>query len=159
MTDHRPRGIRINNPGNVRLSQDHWVGQVYPGTDSSFCQFDTMAHGVRCAAKVLLGYQQQKMNTVRRIINRWAPPVENDTGSYVRAVAASCTVAPDNPVKLGEDMLARLCRAIFHHENGGDFVSDADLSAGVRMALGQPVPANPGRNATLAALGQSETQT
>ena len=33
-------------------------------------------------------------------------------------------------------MLARLCKAIFHHENGGDYVSDDDIAAGVRMALG-----------------------
>ena len=52
------------------------------------------------------------------------------------AVAAACGVKPDAQVSLGEGMLTRLCRAIFHHENGGDFVSHEDLHAGVRLALG-----------------------
>lgn len=137
-----PRGIRNNNPGNVRRTQDHWLGQVWPGQDSAFCQFDTMAHGVRCTAKILLGYQAAKLNTVRRIINRWAPAVENDTRAYVTAVANECGVSPDSPVALEERMLTCLCGAIFHHENGGDYVKAADLSAGVRMALGLP-PAPP----------------
>lgn len=138
-----PRGIRDRNPGNVRLSQDHWLGQVFPGVDLSFCTFDTMAHGVRCTAKILLGYQALKLNTVRKIISRWAPPIENDTGAYAKAVAAAIGKDADAPIILAEPVLEQLCRAIFHHENGGDYVSADDLSAGVRMALGlSPVGAH-----------------
>lgn len=130
-----PRGIRNNNPGNVRLSDDAWQGEVHPGTDKSFIQFDTMANGVRCTAKILLGYQTRGLHTVRGMVNRWAPPTENDTDAYVKAVAAECSVDPDDMIALGLTMLRLMCIAIFHHENGGDFVSGADLTAGVNAAL------------------------
>lgn len=152
-----PRGLRLNNPGNLRRSQDHWVGQVWPGMDASFCQFDTMAHGIRASARVLLGYQAAKLNTVRKIVTRWAPAVENDTRAYVTDVAMRCGVVADAPITLGQGMLTRVCRAIFHHENGSaaEAISDADMDAGVRMALGiSPPPSTAafGHDATLAAI-------
>ena len=131
-----PRGVRVFNPGNVVHTRVLWQGEVIPGRDARFATFRDMASGVRASAKILLAYQAHGLRTIADMIHRWAPPVENDTGAYVAAVAAACGVKANAQISLGEGMLARLCRAIFHHENGGDFVSDADLQAGVRMALG-----------------------
>ena len=137
-----PRGVRVFNPGNVVHTRVLWQGEVIPGRDARFATFLDMASGVRASAKILLAYQAHGLRTIADMIHRWAPPVENDTGAYVAAVAAACGVKANAQISLGEGMLARLCKAIFHHENGGDFVSDADLRAGVRMALGLP-PAAP----------------
>ncbi len=48
-----PRGIRNNNPLNIRRSKDKWQGLRALQTDTAFCQFETMAYGWR-AAFVLL---------------------------------------------------------------------------------------------------------
>lgn len=85
------RGIRNNNPLNIRLSTDRWVGAQEEQTDQSFVQFKSMAYGYRAAWKILQTYYhrfcaQSRAFTVRNIIGRWAPPKENDTESYIHSV-------------------------------------------------------------------------
>ena len=87
----KPRGIRNNNPLNIRHSADQWQGVRQEQTDKSFVQFMSMAYGYRAAWKTLQSYynrfcQQSKAFTVRNIIHRWAPPNENDTQAYIRTV-------------------------------------------------------------------------
>jgi hypothetical protein len=87
----KPRGIRNNNPLNIRHSADQWQGVRQEQTDKSFVQFKSMAYGYRAAWKTLQSYynrfcQQSKPFTVRNIIHRWAPPNENDTQAYIRTV-------------------------------------------------------------------------
>lgn len=85
------RGIRNNNPLNIRRSATRWQGAREEQTDKSFVQFKSMAYGYRAAWKVLQTYyeyfcRQGKPYTVRHIITRWAPPSENDTEAYIRNV-------------------------------------------------------------------------
>ena len=85
------RGIRNNNPLNIRHSADKWQGARINQTDKSFVQFESMAYGYRAAWKVLESYwkhskQQGQPFTVRNIIHRWAPPEENDADAYVKTV-------------------------------------------------------------------------
>ena len=47
------RGLRNNNPGNIRLSRTVWQGEIRPSRDRSFCQFRTMAYGYRALIKLL----------------------------------------------------------------------------------------------------------
>ena len=42
-----PRGLRNNNPGNIRNSSTVWVGEITPSKDKSFKQFKSMAYGYR----------------------------------------------------------------------------------------------------------------
>ena len=85
------RGIRNNNPLNIRHSADRWEGARIELTDKSFVQFQTMAYGYRAAWKVLESYwkhfkRQRQPFTVAHIIARWAPPSENHTDAYVSTV-------------------------------------------------------------------------
>lgn len=85
------RGIRNNNPLNIRRSTDQWVGACEKQTDPSFVQFKTMAYGYRAAWKILQTYyerfcMQSQLFTIRNIIGRWAPPSENDTEAYIKNV-------------------------------------------------------------------------
>ena len=85
------RGIRNNNPLNIRRSADNWPGAREEQTDQSFVQFKSMAYGYRAAWKTLQSYynrfcHQSRPFTVRNIISRWAPPQENDTEAYIRTV-------------------------------------------------------------------------
>ncbi len=87
----KPRGIRNNNPLNIRRNATRWQGAREEQTDKSFVQFKTMAYGYRAAWKILQTYYdrfcgQEKPFTVRNIIERWAPPSENDTEAYIRNV-------------------------------------------------------------------------
>ena len=142
-TSNAPRGIRNNNPGNMdfNLHEAPWQGEIRPSRDPRFAQFDTMQDGVRALAKQLLIYHERHAcNTVRQVINRWAPPVENVTSAYVSDVAAHCYVGPDDLFDFkSEGALARLVRGVIDHENGQKaslaYVPPDVLAAGVKSAL------------------------
>ena len=87
----KTRGTRNNNPLNIRHSKDRWQGACINQTDKAFVQFTSMAYGYRAAWKILESYWKYfhdlpKAFNVRNIIARWAPPAENDTEAYIRAV-------------------------------------------------------------------------
>lgn len=149
----KPRGIRNNNPGNLRWG-DPWQGLVPAAqrTDKAFCQFVAPAWGIRAIAVTLITYQDKRragdgspIDTVREIIQRWAPAIENDTASYVRAVASAVGVGPDvESVDVHRyDVMATLVRAIIRHENGNpvdwhdeaaDWYDTVTLDEGLRLA-------------------------
>lgn len=136
-----PRGIRNNNPGNIRLNpRNRWAGQLLGGTDKDFCQFETMVAGVRALGIILLNYQMiQGLTTVDRIIGRWAPSGENDTGAYVDACCEDIGAQPGEPINLkDEDELIAMVNAICRHENGKDAwnaIALLQVATGVMQAL------------------------
>ena len=135
-----PRGIRNNNPGNLRKSDAPWIGKV-AGEDPAFETFDTIEHGIRALAKTLLTYQRvHRCRTVGDFVLRYAPAHENDTAAYVRDVAKALKVTTDEPLDLSNEIvLAALVTAIIRHENGRDPLGrdwcDAEtILRGVEMA-------------------------
>ncbi|WP_195322207.1 hypothetical protein [Klebsiella grimontii] len=132
-----PRGVRNNNPGNLEASSSNpWVGQI--GSDGRFAKFETPEHGIRALGRNLISYQRQGVDTVGEIINRWAPPSDNnDTTAYIRAVCAQLGVTANQPLDASNpDTLQALCAAIIKHENGTQPYSPDQLSTGVSAALG-----------------------
>lgn len=115
------RGIRNNNPGNIRKSKTRWQGMDPAQFDEAFVSFLAPEWGIRAIAKILLHYEDEGLTTVRRMISTWAPPVENNTDAYVDAVAHQVGVDPDREINLhlAHDMFPML-RAIVVHENGSD---------------------------------------
>lgn len=127
-----PRGIRNNNPGNIRHGQD-WQGMAPEQTDRDFVQFITPEMGIRALAKVLATYESRGLRTVRTIISRWAPPEENDTESYIAAVSKEVGVNPDTPLESALH-LPRLMQAIIRHENGQQPYTDDQIAKGIALA-------------------------
>lgn len=131
------RGIRNNNPGNLEYSKTNpWVGQT--GDDGRFAKFETPEHGIRALGRNLLSYQRQGIDTVSDIINRWAPPSDNNnTDAYIKAVCAQLGVTADQQLDASNpDTLKALCAAIILHENGSQPYSDKQLTTGVSAAIG-----------------------
>jgi hypothetical protein len=114
-----PLGIRSNNPGNLRYTGDAWRG-LMGVNEKGFCIFDSPSNGIRALGIVLRNYDRKyHLDTVRMIINRYAPATENDTGAYIRHVSAVLGVQPDQRIDVHDrETLARLVRAIVQHENG-----------------------------------------
>lgn len=115
------RGIRNNNPGNIRRG-DEWKGLVAKAqrTDKSFCQFTTPEYGIRAMVIILRNYQRKHgLNTVSGIIKRWAPPNENNTQAYINSVAQATGVAPGQRIDTSDSrFMMKLLQAIILHENG-----------------------------------------
>ena len=90
------RGIRNNNPLNIRRGGSNWVGLKEKQTDKQFCQFVSMSYGFRAAFRLVYNYIRiSGLKTVREIINRWAPAEENPTKVYLYFVCNQGGFRPD----------------------------------------------------------------
>ena len=47
-----PRGIRNNNPGNIKKNGVDWDGLSEEQTDNTFFQFDDPVYGIRALTKI-----------------------------------------------------------------------------------------------------------
>lgn len=117
------RGEKNKNPANIVWTDKiHWQGQIpdFERTDARFCQFETDVLGLRALCRALLNYQRlDGCKTLADVVNRWAPPVENDTGAYVVDVAVRTGIAAEEPLDLTvQTTLVNVARAIIWHENG-----------------------------------------
>lgn len=126
-----PRGIRNNNPGNIVRTKQQWKGMADDqSADPRFIVFENEVYGLRALMRLLINYQtRHKLDTVEKIINRWAPPVGRDqngkaytqnTSAYVNEVAELMRVDRDQPIDIRRDrvLLIMMARAIVRHENG-----------------------------------------
>lgn len=135
-----PRGLRNNNPGNIKESPNdktHWIGERATNDDPVFEEFDTPWAGIRALYIILRGYQRARgLKTTRQIIDRWAPPIENDTGAYVNSVAGAVGYSPDQPIDLihNKKVAVKFIAAVIKHENGQQPFSDEEILSAIEMA-------------------------
>ncbi len=104
-----PRGIRNNNPLNIRRSKDQWKGLADAQTDRAFCQFKSLEYGWRAAFYLLTRtyYHKYRLYTIRTIICRWAPPGENNTEAYITNVSSLTGIDPDEPIGIPSERPSR----------------------------------------------------
>jgi len=129
------RGIRNNNPGNIRHGID-WDGlDKDQSKDEEFSQFSTPEYGIRAMFKILKTYNNKyNLNTIEGIINRWAPPIENDTEAYIDFVSSK--VGKNSSEVLNEKDYISLVQAIIHMENGDQPYPLLLITAGRDLAYG-----------------------
>lgn len=129
-----PRGIRNNNPLNIRVG-NKWVGEVKDHTDPTFEQFTCMPYGLRAAFIILRKYiLVYKLNTISKIVSRWAPTSENNTLAYIRRVSDLMKYAADAPISYHDKQrMFDLVKAMSHVECGRP-VDDIDIQAGYILA-------------------------
>lgn len=149
MTSKPARGVRNNNPLNIRVGQD-WKGEMPDSrktadqkAEKEFEVFETPADGFRAGAIVLRNYQAKHgLKTVFAMIHRFAPPNENNTVAYCRFVAEAMGIAPHDEFDFSDyDMAFPMLRAMAIRETGHAF-SDADINRGLETA-GIPIGNRP----------------
>lgn len=120
MRSPEPRGLRNRNPGNIRRSADRFRGEVVPAQDPLFKEFEAMEWGYRALFVVLDTYRRRHgLRRLEEFIARWAPPAENDTAAYLRAVTARTGLAPDAEIDTRDRAtMTALAAAITQVENG-----------------------------------------
>jgi hypothetical protein len=139
-----PRGIRNHNPGNIRRNGDPWQGLAERQSDVEFFTFKDPIYGIRALARTLIAYQDKHgLRSIRQIISRWAPPVENNTNAYVRAVASDAGLDADQSLDMHHfDHLLPLAKAIIKHENGRQPYTDTQLTKALVLAGVEPAKSN-----------------
>jgi len=128
------RGIRNNNPGNIRKSGTTWAGAVPPELqkDASFVIFTDAVYGIRAMAKILKSYAGRGLITIEKIISTWAPATENDTRAYIASVSRATGFDATKP--LDTNQLMKLIPAIIQHENGSQPYPQHVIDKGVSLA-------------------------
>ena len=128
------RGIRNNNPGNIRHGASKWQGMSIEQTDTAFIQFDDPVYGIRAMTKLLTNYQSRYgLDTISELIGRWAPPNENITSAYIAAVSKNIGVSADHKIDVVKS-LPQLVPAIIFHENGKQPYSSELIAEGIALA-------------------------
>lgn len=127
------RGIRNNNPLNIRLG-DNWDGLAPQQTDGAFCQFIDAIYGIRAAARILTNYAKSGANTIEKIISKWAPQSENDTESYIAAVESRTGFKRNKVISKSAGDYLPLLKAMIKQENGLNPYSDATIQQGIALS-------------------------
>lgn len=120
------RGIRNNNPLNIRLSNNNWLGKIKPSQDPSFEQFESMVMGIRAAMVCLRTHcrrlvQSRRATSVKNLISIWAPSTENDTECYVKLVCSFSggALMPNSIIDPGnKELFCLFVRSMAHVETG-----------------------------------------
>lgn len=129
------RGLRNNNPGNIRADGTAWEGLATPSSDGTFFVFTDPTYGIRAMGRILTNYVGADGVTpsVTGIISRWAPPSENDTASYIADVAYQLGIDPNATFDL-PSVLPALTAAIISHENGLNPYDPSVIAQGLALA-------------------------
>lgn len=129
-----PRGIRNNNPLNIRVG-NVWLGEVKNPTDPHFEQFNSMEYGLRAGFVLLRRYiRHYKRQTIEDIISSWAPSNENNTKAYIDTVVRVSGIDRNEILHYSnKDTMCKLVDAMCYVENG-THVSMEKISKGYDLA-------------------------
>lgn len=139
---YTPRGIRNNNPLNIRKG-DKWLGldEARTAQESSFCVFTQMTFGLRAAFKIIDKYIRPHdaggygLTTIRQIVQRWAPWADgNNCNNYARIVSNMTCCSPDVTCEFTPEFLHELVRAMAFVECG-TALSYSDIQLGYLLFL------------------------
>lgn len=129
-----PRGIRNNNPLNIRIG-NVWLGEVDSPTDPDFEQFKSMVYGVRAGFVLLRRYiRHYHRTTIPQVIAAWAPASENNVTKYVDTVCQLSGIAPDATLDyFNRDQMVALVDAMIYVECG-QHINQQHILDGYRFA-------------------------
>ena len=110
---NQPRGLRNNNPLNIRISSTPWQGKVANNTDGQFEQFTSLELGIRAALVNIRTYiRRDRLANVQLIISRWAPGSDgNNVKAYVEVVCQRAQLKTTE--RLSYNDKNKLCRLVW----------------------------------------------
>jgi len=130
-----PRGIRNNNPGNIKKNDVEWEGLSAIQTDKTFFQFNDPIYGIRALTKILRTYRNSyNIKNIWGIINRYAPPSENDTESYKNFVKEKTGLNMLEEIEYTVEGYLPVVKAIILMENGEQPYDDEIILQGMHLA-------------------------
>jgi len=136
-TDPLPRGIRNNNPMNIRENQRSdfdWEGEHDEDFDPDFEEFTKPIYGFRASARILRSYSIRGVNSVEDIISTWAPAEDkNDVEAYIKSICDMTGL--ERKYLVDHRDYADLFAAMTFHENGMQPYSPDVISNGIALAF------------------------
>lgn len=135
-----PLGVRLHNPGCIRLGVDGWQGQCNRESHSGFVAFRRPAYGVRAMFFCLDTYSRlHDVHTTYDVIARWSPTEDgNPVDDYVEFVCKHAGCKAKSSWTSGADRRSRsvhrvpLVLAISAFENAGWLPDAAEILMALR---------------------------
>lgn len=125
MDTNSPRGIRNNNPLNLRRSDSAWLGKVANCSDAHFEQFTSIVYGYRAAIvnirTILRRRERAGVSTrIRDLIRIWAPAKDgNNVNTYVAAVVSTSGISQFDKLCISNrEQICSLVLSMAYVENG-----------------------------------------
>jgi hypothetical protein len=114
------RGLRNNNPGNLRRTSNAWQGKVpfAQSKDAEFEQFYEIAWGIRAFFINVETKFKAGQNTLAKFISVYAPSNENNTQAYINRVSEAVGLTSNAQFSLSKPFLITLAKAMFAVELG-----------------------------------------
>lgn len=133
--DKLSRGLRNNNPGNLRATTIKWKGSS--GQDSAgFVIFSSLDYGIRAMLIDLSAKYKRGLDTISKILMVYAPPSENNTKAYIDFVSKMTGIGPNETIQPVPQNLAKIALAMIYVENGksaANYIGPEDILAGMRL--------------------------
>ncbi|MBC54119.1 MAG: hypothetical protein CMQ34_09845 [Gammaproteobacteria bacterium] len=133
-----PRGLRNNNPGNIRHNPaNNWYGMTGQDRDG-FVIFGDPADGIDAIGEIIDSYQRRGIWMLRNVIETWAPgngkdqngkAYTNSTEAYLSHVMQLTGWQAAHVPQRTEGDYVGLVKAIITHENGRNPYSDEFIAA------------------------------
>ena len=121
MKNGKTRGIRNNNPFNIRRSYNGWRGKTVLNADKDFEKFTQMDYGIRAGILLLRNaYLAKGLVTVEQIINKYAPSSENDTQAYIDYIYKHSPIHYNEKISVSSLNFFNLCMCICKYESDYD---------------------------------------
>lgn len=131
-----PRGVRNNNPGNLRYSPlNDWKGKIpiTQNTDGAFEQFIEWRYGIRALLVLLKGYIF-RYGTIETMLKHYAPNSENNTALYIQRVVSDTGIPGDQVLSSTRETLLKLAISISRHENGKGYeITEPDFQEAYKL--------------------------
>jgi hypothetical protein len=135
-----PRGLRNNNPGNIRYSSaNDWRGKIpydrntdYNCTTNqvvkAFEQFSEYKYGVRAMIVLVKNYIERGNDTIRKVVTKYAPSSGNNTSGYIDFVADETGIGADETLIANKETLEKIVKAMARKENGSNAINDRQFN-------------------------------
>lgn len=107
--------LAIHNPGNIRKSNDLFIGEIQPSSDAAFKEFANMSFGYRAMFKVLDSYRRRGIYTIDRIVRRYS---EDNQQAYIMFVEQRTGFGAYEEIPNTKQAMVRLVAAMSRFENG-----------------------------------------
>lgn len=134
----KPRGIRNNNPGNIKIAGNKWLGKVpeNQNSDGTFEQFFEYRYGIRAMILLLISYmlKHDKRNLVELIARYTAGDTAEEQANYVTFVSEKTKISPVEYLSPNKETLRKLVKAMTHRENDVAAVTDTQFDEAYKLA-------------------------
>lgn len=92
----QPLAIRNNNPGNLRFAGQKGASKG----ENGFARFETPEAGLTAMRRQIVLDTQERGLTLDTFINKYAPPVENETTKYLKIVSKALGIKTTDRVPM-----------------------------------------------------------